>query len=213
MRKVLILAMLLVPSVGLGKTHNYDMGQPCTRVWAAVKDVLIHSGKYGILFMDDKILTASYNIGGYLSGRRTNSAQLTPKGDGCTMSVQTVYSGVFNKDAQDFLARVKESLSKNPQPSEPEPPAAEPGAQKPPAELPEQHPVEATLEISSMPDGADIELDGNFVGNTPSSIGVAPGEHSIKLTRQGFKPWERRLKTTSGNVKISPELEPATQQR
>ena len=34
---------------------------------------------------------------------------------------------------------------------------------------------QAILEVSSTPPGADIEIDGSFVGNTPSSVAVAPG--------------------------------------
>jgi len=64
-----------------------------------------------------------------------------------------------------------------------------------------------TLEITSSPPGAEIELDGNFSGDTPSSITVAPGEHTLKVSKAGYKPWERKMKTTSGNVKIVADLE------
>lgn len=67
---------------------------------------------------------------------------------------------------------------------------------------------QANLEIASTPSGADIEIDGSFVGNTPSSIGVSSGDHIITLTRSGYAKWERRLKTSSGAVKISPVLDP-----
>jgi hypothetical protein len=66
-----------------------------------------------------------------------------------------------------------------------------------------------SLEISSTPPGADIELDGSFVGNTPSSVGVSPGDHTIRLSKSGYAAWERRVKTSTGAVRISPELEPA----
>jgi len=65
-----------------------------------------------------------------------------------------------------------------------------------------------SLEISSTPAGADIELDGSFVGNTPSSVGVSPGDHTIRLTKSGYASWERKVKTSTGAVRISPELEP-----
>lgn len=67
---------------------------------------------------------------------------------------------------------------------------------------------QVTVEISSTPPGADIELDGSFVGNTPSSVGMSPGDHVVKLTKSGYGKWERKLKTSTGIVKISPELEP-----
>jgi hypothetical protein len=64
-----------------------------------------------------------------------------------------------------------------------------------------------TLEITSNPPGAEIELDGSFSGDTPSSITIAPGEHTLKVGKPGYKPWERKMKTTSGNVKVVVELE------
>jgi PEGA domain-containing protein len=65
----------------------------------------------------------------------------------------------------------------------------------------------ATLEVSSSPPGADIELDGGFVGSTPSSFGVTAGEHSLRISKSGFKPWERKLKSSTGTVRVSAELE------
>jgi len=67
-------------------------------------------------------------------------------------------------------------------------------------------PNQATIEISSNPMGADIEVDGKFVGNTPSSIGVAPGDHTVKVSKSGFAEWERKITTSTGSVKLSPEL-------
>ncbi|HET7841565.1 MAG TPA: PEGA domain-containing protein, partial [Terriglobia bacterium] len=105
---------------------------------------------------------------------------------------------IVNKDAQDFFSRVQESMKKIPPPSPNETAAEEPAA---PAE------TGAKIEIISKPEGADIELDGNFAGNTPSTVGVKPGEHTVKVTRKGYKPWERKITTTSGTIKLSPELE------
>ena len=45
----------------------------------------------------------------------------------------------------------------------------------------------AELEVSSTPDGADIEIDGNFVGSTPSTLGVAAGPHQLSAKKAGFK--------------------------
>lgn len=63
------------------------------------------------------------------------------------------------------------------------------------------------ISVSSTPANADIELDGNFVGNTPSVIEVTAGEHSVVVKKTGYKDWERKLKVTGGAVNISAELE------
>ncbi len=70
--------------------------------------------------------------------------------------------------------------------------------------------AQETLEFNSNPAGADIEVDGSFVGTTPSSISVAPGDHAITIRKSGYKAWERKMKTSSGNVKVVAELEQDT---
>jgi hypothetical protein len=66
----------------------------------------------------------------------------------------------------------------------------------------------AKLQIESSPHGADIEVEGNFVGSTPSDVQVAEGDHSVVVKKSGFKSWERKLKSSPGSsVHISAELE------
>ena len=63
------------------------------------------------------------------------------------------------------------------------------------------------LSIASTPAGADIEVDGSFVGNTPSTIEVTPGDHTVSVSKSGYKSWERKLKAGGGNVNLNAELE------
>jgi|HubBroStandDraft_4_1064222.scaffolds.fasta_scaffold74689_1 hypothetical protein len=65
----------------------------------------------------------------------------------------------------------------------------------------------AELEVSSTPDGADIEIDGNFVGSTPSTVGVVAGPHQLSVKKAGFKPWERKITVSSGHVKVDATLD------
>jgi hypothetical protein len=66
----------------------------------------------------------------------------------------------------------------------------------------------AQLAVTSTPDAADIEIDGNFVGSTPSTVGVAAGPHQLSVKKDGFKPWERKITVSSGHIKIDATLEP-----
>jgi PEGA domain-containing protein len=61
--------------------------------------------------------------------------------------------------------------------------------------------------VASTPAGADIELDGTFVGSTPSTIAVTAGDHTITLKKSGFTPWERKIKVTGGKIQISADLQ------
>ncbi len=68
----------------------------------------------------------------------------------------------------------------------------------------------AKLQVDSTPPGADIEVDGSFVGNTPSDVQVAEGDHTVTVKKVGFKDWERKLKSSAGSsVHIGAELEKA----
>jgi len=64
-----------------------------------------------------------------------------------------------------------------------------------------------TVAISSTPPSADVEVDGKFVGNTPSSVSLSAGEHTVKITKKGFKPWERKLTVSGGSANVNAELE------
>jgi hypothetical protein len=97
-------------------------------------------------------------------------------------------------------------------PAAPQIPAASPAAtpNAAPTDVPRVSPdqaVGAQLEVSSSPDGADIEIDGNFVGTTPSTVGVAAGPHQLSVKKAGFKPWERKVTVSSGHIKIEATLE------
>jgi hypothetical protein len=99
-----------------------------------------------------------------------------------------------------------------PVPAAPEIPAASPAAtpNAGPTDTPPVSPDQAAgaqLELSSTPGGADIEIDGNFVGSTPSTVGVAAGPHQLSVKKAGFKPWERKITVSSGHIKIDAALE------
>ena len=65
----------------------------------------------------------------------------------------------------------------------------------------------AEVEVALTPSGADIEVDGSFVGSTPSTIGILGGDHVISVKKNGYKPWERKIKTSTGKVTIAADLE------
>jgi PEGA domain-containing protein len=66
----------------------------------------------------------------------------------------------------------------------------------------------AKLQMESNPSGADIEIDGSFMGNTPSDVQVLEGDHTIAVKKAGFKDWERKMKISGGsNLHLSAELE------
>jgi hypothetical protein len=90
----------------LAKTHKDVFEVPCSVLWPAIKDTLRNSG------IDNTEMTASYNIGGILTGKRINSVVLNSQENNCEMQTQTSYSGLVNNDAGDLKTRVQASLAK-----------------------------------------------------------------------------------------------------
>jgi len=61
--------------------------------------------------------------------------------------------------------------------------------------------AEVPVTITSEPPGAEIEIDGTYEGNTPSQLSLQPAEYIIRVSRPGYKPWERRVIIKPGTAK------------
>lgn len=57
----------------------------------------------------------------------------------------------------------------------------------------------ARVMISSEPTGADIYVDGNFMGNTPSLIELPAGSRTVRVEAKGQRPWSRTVNLTAGS--------------
>jgi hypothetical protein len=65
-----------------------------------------------------------------------------------------------------------------------------------------------TVQVTSTPDGADVYSDGAFVGNAPSTLKLAPGKHTVRVTAPGYKEWSRDITVQSGSeLKLNAGLE------
>lgn len=66
----------------------------------------------------------------------------------------------------------------------------------------------STLAVKSSPDGADITINGKYMGNTPSNLNLAPGEYNVVIEKSGFKPWQRTMTIGQGSeLKIDATLD------
>ncbi|HXN98828.1 MAG TPA: PEGA domain-containing protein [Candidatus Acidoferrales bacterium] len=70
-------------------------------------------------------------------------------------------------------------------------------------------PDTGVLVLSSDTAGAEIYIDGKFVGGMPSTISLAGGTHQIAVKANGKKDWEREIEVMKGSqVTLHPVLEP-----
>ena len=65
----------------------------------------------------------------------------------------------------------------------------------------------ASLQIESSVPGADIEIDGAFAGNTPSTLTVTPGQHTIAVKKKGYTDWTRTMNVSGTSVHLNAQLE------
>jgi PEGA domain len=52
--------------------------------------------------------------------------------------------------------------------------------------------------FSSTPPGAEITVDGKYLGSTPSEIPLSTGTHVVIFSMPGFRQWKRELTVSSG---------------
>lgn len=67
-----------------------------------------------------------------------------------------------------------------------------------------------SVTFRSEPDGADINIDGKFVGTTPSSLQLVAGDHVIAIEKAHFSPWRKTLTVAAGSsANVSTTLDKA----
>ena len=59
--------------------------------------------------------------------------------------------------------------------------------------------ADAIIALVSTPAGADVNVDDAFVGNTPATLKLKPGKHTIKVSMTGYKDWARDMTVLSGS--------------
>jgi hypothetical protein len=58
----------------------------------------------------------------------------------------------------------------------------------------------STAVLKSTPDGADVVVDGKFMGSTPSTVRLAPGDHTITIEKSGYRAWQRTMTVNPGGI-------------
>lgn len=62
------------------------------------------------------------------------------------------------------------------------------------------------ITIDASVANCDIEVDGSFMGNTPSTLNLAEGKHDIVVKKAGYADWTRSMTVASGSVRLSAEM-------
>ncbi|MEP1385271.1 MAG: CsgG/HfaB family protein [Paraglaciecola sp.] len=54
-------------------------------------------------------------------------------------------------------------------------------------------PSSVLVQIQSVPDEADVEIDGVFYGNAGESLSLPAGMHTVKISIPGYDAWEKKV--------------------
>jgi hypothetical protein len=66
----------------------------------------------------------------------------------------------------------------------------------------------SSVTLKSVPDGAEISIDGKFAGFTPSTLRLKVGEYRISVKQAGYVLWERTITLSAGgNITVDATLE------
>jgi hypothetical protein len=104
-------------------------------------------------------------------------------------------NGAFTVTTSDVIAVAPTAAPAAPAAAQPSAPVATPVAAPAPATPMPAMDVAATssVEFDSTPDGADIVVDGNLLGNTHSTLHLTVGRHDIEIRMAGYRTWTRRM--------------------
>jgi hypothetical protein len=183
------------------KTFSQRCPQVVTNNIQAKTDYIVlldHEGGKGLLRVKNKVAVFTRITGDSLVSKSTHSL------------------GGSVQEACDAITRDWAVNRKKIQTAEAEAENAKPAAGSQPSAAAVPEVAKATspkITLASNPDGADIEVDGNFMGNAPSTLELTPGEHTILIHKAGYKDWEKKLKVTGGEIRVNAELEKVTTQQ
>ncbi len=210
MRKIFLIAftiMLLLPSLAAAKPKKKSYGNAPQEVFqAALKTA---RDRHVVTFVDEKNLLFNFSTGAsvFSQGFVANASIEPVANGGCTLTinVQKKDSGSFDFDAGDrmadkFFDQVTEELAgETKQAAETKP--AQPTVAIPASVVATSVPSSApgTVTVSTVPVGADIAVDGAFVGNAPANLKLPPGKHTVAASHDGFKPWSRDITVLAGS--------------
>ena len=73
--------------------------------------------------------------------------------------------------------------------------------------------AKGTIIFNSAPDGADVYVDDQFVGNSPATLRLKVGTRIISAKKSGYGDWTREISISDGSVTLNATLLPISKQQ
>lgn len=185
--------------------------------------------RHVVTYVDEKTLMMTFETGrSFTSQGFVANASVEPQGENQATLIINVQNkqgmswGAGDRMADKFFEQVADELAgdvkqnSTVKPREaaiavPEPKAIpkEPSMTRP-ANEPAANPNDdkGKIWLTSVPDTAEVYVDEAFVGNTPATLRLPPGKHTIKVSQGGYKAWTKDLSViASSEVSLKAALE------
>jgi hypothetical protein len=208
----LLISLFLLPCTVLAKPKLKTFDNSSDEVYLAA--LRTARTKHVVTFTDDKNHMFTFETGtSGLSYGFVANASVEPTADHksqLTINVQhkndgknaSFSFGAGDRMADKFFTQVEEELANK---------SSQPVAEKPEAahvEVPSGSPAspasvagseQGIISLTSNPDGADVSVDGAFVGSAPAVLKIAPGKHTISVGQAGYSTWSKELSVMAGS--------------
>ncbi len=227
---ILIGALLLPLSVQAKpkkKTYNNSAEQLFTAALRTARE------RHVVTYVNEKMLMFTFETGrSFTSEGFVANASVEPEGDSKATLIINVQNkkgmswGAGDRMADKFYEQVGDELAGDPKQASsvktPEKAIPVPEAKAVPnapslTKSPEGEASSAALAsdlgkilLTSVPDGAEVYVDNDLVGNAPATLKLPAGKHTVKVAQQGYKPWTKQVAVYAGsetNLKASLEKE------
>lgn len=211
----LILLLFAIPLVAQDQKETSDASKPATKPSACVilkrmgpaDEVTSHLYSFGIRGKQFQYVEGDFPRGLKFHGRLTDNdvRNVLDKG-GKVEIVEPKYTEVEMESARRACSGVSGDVTA--QVGKESPQSSEKAKETEGTAIPD-HSSETsgtssskligTISVSSNPDGADVYVDGDFVGNAPATLKLTAGKHLIKITMAGFEDWSRDIAAQGGS--------------
>lgn len=210
---LLAIVALLLPVCAQAKPKKKTYNNSSEQLFAAA--LRTARERHVVTYVNEKMLMFTFETGrSFASEGFVANASVEPEGEKSATLIINVQNkkgvswGAGDRMADKFYQQVSDELAGDPKqasavkPQEPaiavpDPKAVpnEPSMTKPSAAVASAAPAsdKGRVAVTSIPEGADVYVDDDLVGNAPATLKLAAGKHTVKVVQQGYKPWSKQI--------------------
>jgi hypothetical protein len=205
------------------KTYNNSSEQLFTAALRTARE------RHVVTYVNEKMLMFTFETGrSFASEGFVANASIEPEGEGKATLIINVQNkkgvswGAGDRMADKFYEQVSDELAGDTKQAASVKPQEKaitvPDAKAVPSEPSMTKPAEGAshdgdkgkVVVTSIPEGAEVYVDNDLVGNAPATLRLPSGKYTVKVSQQGYKPWTKQLSVFGGSettLKASQEKE------